>query len=71
MTMIEQTSKKYGLLPPKIAKSDAVFLGHGMCGSDGSLPFTIRTPTKTHSPRVKFLMNMRLEMLCDEKSILI
>jgi hypothetical protein len=29
--------KKYGLLPPKIAESDTVFLVHGLCGSGGSI----------------------------------
>jgi hypothetical protein len=29
--------KKYGLLPPKIAESDTVSPGHGLCGSDGSI----------------------------------
>jgi hypothetical protein len=38
-----------GLLPPKIAESDTVSLGHGLCGSGGSHLFTIRTPAKTHS----------------------
>jgi hypothetical protein len=42
-------SKKYGLLPPKIAESDTVTLGHGMCRSGGSHLFTIRTQAKTHS----------------------
>jgi hypothetical protein len=41
--------KKYGLLPTKIAESDMLSLGHGMCGSGGYLPFTIRTPAKVHS----------------------
>jgi hypothetical protein len=49
MTKKEQTIKKYGLLPPKIAESDTVSLVHGMCGSGGTTPFTIRTPDKTHS----------------------
>jgi hypothetical protein len=51
ITKKENTSKKYGLLPPKIAESDTVSLGHGLCGSDGTHPFTIRirTPAKTHS----------------------
>jgi hypothetical protein len=49
MTKKEHTRKKYGLLPPKIAESDTVSLGHGMCGSGGSQPFIIRTPAKTHS----------------------
>jgi hypothetical protein len=47
--MSKKECKKYGLLPPKIAQSDTVSLGHGMCGSGGSTPFTIRTPAKTHS----------------------
>jgi hypothetical protein len=37
MTKKERASKKYGLLPPKIAESDTVSLGHGMCGSGGSI----------------------------------
>jgi hypothetical protein len=41
--------KKYGLIPPKIAESAIVSLGHGLCGSGGTSPFTIRTPAKTHS----------------------
>jgi hypothetical protein len=45
--MIKKERKKYGLLPPKIAESDTVSLGHGMCGSGGSHPFTLRTPAKT------------------------
>jgi hypothetical protein len=49
MTKKERVRKKYGLLPPKIAESDTQSLGHGMCGSGGSHPFTIRTPAKTHS----------------------
>jgi hypothetical protein len=49
MTKKEQTRKKYGLLPPKIAESDTVSLGHGFCGSGGTHPFAIRTPAKTHS----------------------
>jgi hypothetical protein len=48
MTMKELTEKKYGLLPPKIAESDTVSLGHGLCESNGYHPFTIRTPAKTH-----------------------
>jgi hypothetical protein len=47
MTKMER--KKYGLLPPKTAESDTVFLDHGLCGSGGTHPFTIRTPAKTHS----------------------
>jgi hypothetical protein len=49
MTKKEREGKKYGLLPPKIAESDTVSLVHGLCGSGGSHPFTIRIPTKTHS----------------------
>jgi hypothetical protein len=37
MTKKEKTRKKYGLLPPKIAQSDTVSLGHGMFGSGGSI----------------------------------
>jgi hypothetical protein len=37
MTNKEHTSKKYGLLPPKISESDTVSLGHGLCGSCGSI----------------------------------
>jgi hypothetical protein len=47
--MTKKERKKYGLLPPKIAESDTVSLSHGMCGSVGTHPFTIRTPAKTHS----------------------
>jgi hypothetical protein len=47
MTKIER--KKYGLLPPKIAESDLVSLDNGLCGFDGSHPFTIRISAKTHS----------------------
>jgi hypothetical protein len=42
-----EKSKKYGLLTPKIAESDTVTLGHGLCGSGGSHPFTTRTTSKT------------------------
>jgi hypothetical protein len=35
MTKKERTRKKYGLLPPKIAESDTVSLGHGLCVSGG------------------------------------
>jgi hypothetical protein len=45
----EYKGKKYGILPPKIAESDKQSLGHGLCGSGGATPFTIRTPAKTHS----------------------
>jgi hypothetical protein len=37
MTKKENTRKKYGLLPPKIAESNTVSLGHGMCGFGGSI----------------------------------
>jgi hypothetical protein len=35
MTKKESTHKKYGLIPPKIAKSDSEFLDQGLCGSVG------------------------------------
>jgi hypothetical protein len=35
MTKKENNRKKYRLLPPKIAESDTVSLGNGMCGSVG------------------------------------
>jgi hypothetical protein len=45
MTKKEYTRKKYGLLPPKIAESDPwVMVCVDLVG-----PFTIRTPSKTHS----------------------
>jgi hypothetical protein len=47
--MTKKERKKYRLLPPKIAESDTASLGHGMCGSGGNTPFTIRTPAKTQS----------------------
>jgi hypothetical protein len=47
--MKKKDRKKYGLLPSKVAESDPISLGHGLCGSGGSHPFTIRTPAKTHS----------------------
>jgi hypothetical protein len=37
MTKKERSRKKYGLLPPKITESDTVSLGHGLCGSVGSI----------------------------------
>jgi hypothetical protein len=49
MTKKERIRKKYGLLLPKIADSDTVSLGHGLCGSCGTTLFTIRTPAKIHS----------------------
>jgi hypothetical protein len=45
----DKEEKKYGLLPPKIAKSDTQSLGHDLCGSGGTTPFPIRTPPQTHS----------------------
>jgi hypothetical protein len=47
--LTKKERQKYGLLPPKIAESDTVSLGHGLCGSGGTTPFTIRTTAKTHS----------------------
>jgi hypothetical protein len=47
--MTKKERKKYGMLPPKIVESDIISLGHGLCGSGGFIPFTIRTPGKTHS----------------------
>jgi hypothetical protein len=35
--MTKKERKKYGLLLPKIAESDTVSLGHGKCGSGGSI----------------------------------
>jgi hypothetical protein len=35
--LIKKERKKNGLLPPKIAESDALSLGHGLCGSGGSI----------------------------------
>jgi hypothetical protein len=49
MTKKERACKKYGLLPPKIAESDTLSLGHGLCGSCATTPFTISIPAKTHS----------------------
>jgi hypothetical protein len=47
MTKKDQTRKKYGLLPPKIAESDPwVMVCVDLMG-----PFTIRTPAKKHSLR--------------------
>jgi hypothetical protein len=48
-TRRENNCKKYVLLPTKIAQSDILSLVHGLCGSGGSLPFTIRIPAKTYS----------------------
>jgi hypothetical protein len=33
----------------QIAESDTVSLGHGLSGTGGTTPFTIRTTAKTHS----------------------
>jgi hypothetical protein len=46
--MTKNNCKKYGMLPPKIAESHIVSLGHGLFGSGGTHLFTIRTLTKTH-----------------------
>jgi hypothetical protein len=35
--MTKKERKKHALLPPKIAESDTVSLGHSMCGSGGSI----------------------------------
>jgi hypothetical protein len=35
MTKKEQTRKKYGLLPPKVAEYDTQSLVHGLCGFGG------------------------------------
>jgi hypothetical protein len=35
--MTKKELEKYGLLPPKIAESDTVSLGHGLCESGGSI----------------------------------
>jgi hypothetical protein len=35
--MTKKERKKYGLLPSKIAESDVLSLGHGLCGSGGSI----------------------------------
>jgi hypothetical protein len=37
MTKKDPKLKKYGLLTPKIAESDTKSLGHGLCGSGGSI----------------------------------
>jgi hypothetical protein len=37
MTKKDRESNKYGFVTPKIAESDTVFLGHGLCGSGGSI----------------------------------
>jgi hypothetical protein len=47
--MTKKERKKYLRLPPKIAESDTVSLGHDLCGSGGSPPLTIRTPAKINS----------------------
>jgi hypothetical protein len=35
--MTKKERKKYGLLLPKIAEFETVSLGHGLCGSGGSI----------------------------------
>jgi hypothetical protein len=52
LTKKERACKKYGLLSPKIAESDTVSLGHDLCWSGGSTPFTISTPSKAYSQLV-------------------
>jgi hypothetical protein len=47
--MTKKEHKKYGQLPHNIAESDILSFGHGLSGTDGSHPFTIRKPDKTHS----------------------
>jgi hypothetical protein len=47
--MTKKERKNYGMLPPKIAESDPGSLGHGLYGSGGTTPFSLRTPAKTHS----------------------
>jgi hypothetical protein len=49
MTKKERARKKYGLLPPKIAETELGSLDHGLRGSVGTHPFTIRTTDKTYS----------------------
>jgi hypothetical protein len=57
MTKKDHTRKKYGLLPPKIAESDTQSLGHGLCGSGGSIynkdtsQNTLYLPACTHNDR--------------------
>jgi hypothetical protein len=47
MTKKENNRKKYGMLPPEIAKSDTEFPGHVLCGSGRSI-YNIY-PQNTHS----------------------
>jgi hypothetical protein len=47
--MTNKECKTYGLILPKIAESDISSLCPGFCGYCGTSPFTIRTPSKTHS----------------------
>jgi hypothetical protein len=49
MTRKELVRKKYGILLLKITECDTLPLVHGLCGSGGTTPFTIRTPAKTYS----------------------
>jgi hypothetical protein len=44
--MTKKDGMKYGLLPTKIAQSDTVSLGQGLCEFGESIPFTIMTPAK-------------------------
>jgi hypothetical protein len=48
MTIKEQPRNKYGMLPPKIAESSTLYPWF-MASVDLVGPFTIRTPSKTHS----------------------
>jgi hypothetical protein len=48
MTKKEHTCKKYGLLPPKIGENLELDPWFMVC-VDLVGPFTIRTPSKTHS----------------------
>jgi hypothetical protein len=49
MTKMKNTSKKYGLLPPKIAESDMIIMDHGLCRSDGFI-YNKGTMQNTLSP---------------------
>jgi hypothetical protein len=44
----EEANKQYGLLPPKIAESVNLSLGHGLCGSGGSI-YNMETSQNTLS----------------------
>jgi uncharacterized ferredoxin-like protein len=55
ITKKELVRKKYGLLPSKIAESDNVSLGYGLCGSGGSI-YKKDTNQKFSSPMVVLKM---------------